>query len=420
VIVSEFAKLWAGYSIARLGSQITVLALPLTAILLLGAGAVETGLLVAARMTPSALLAPVLGVWIDRVRKLPVLIWCDLANTLVIGSIPLAAFLGMLTMAQLFAVAFIAGALSVATELARSALVPAMVGRAQLVGANSRLQGSDAVAQVAGPSLGGALVQAVTAPVAIAIDAASFLASAALLARVRVSETLHPREAPRGWWHEVTEGLRFVRRDPIVFRATTAIALANIEWFAVQALLVVYATNELRLSPAVLGIAVAAIGPLSLLGAAVVAPLTRRIGIGPVMLVALLLEAVSRMLLPFAFGPEPLAAGMLMLTQALVGLTVPWWTVSSRTLTQAVTPDRLLARVTAATHFVGFVVAPPAAIGAGLLAEAIGIRATLFIAGVLGVIAFLYLLASPVRRFREVPHATSVRTDTPTPTPSLS
>lgn len=407
----EFRKLWAGYSIARVGSQVTVLALPLTAVLLLGASATETGLLVGARMAPSIVAGPFIGVWVDRVRKLPILVGAELAGAAVIGSIPVAAWLGLLGLTQLYVVAFLAGTLHVATDLARSALVPALVGRSQLVAANSRLQGSDAVAQVAGPSLGGSLVQALTAPVAMAVDALSFLVSAALLAVVRVHETPHPHETDRSFWQQVTEGLRFVRGNAIVLRSTLAIALANIEWFAVQAVLIVYATNDLGLSPALLGISIAAIGPLSVLGAAIVGPLTRRIGLGPVMVVALLLEAISRMLLPFAFGPPIVAAAFVMLTQALVGLTVPLWTVSSRTLIQSVTPDRLLGRVNAATYFVGFAVAPPAAIGAGLLADAIGLRPTLFIAGVIGVIAFVYLLASPVRTFRTIPHGMSVHTD---------
>lgn len=420
MIAGEFGKLWAGYSIARLGSQITILALPLTAIVALGAGATETGLLVAARMAPAAAAAPFIGVWVDRMRKLPLLIAADIGSALVVGSIPVAAALGVLTMAQLFLVALVAGTLSTLLELSRSAFVPALVGRSRLVAANSRLQGSDAVAHVAGPSLAGALVQALTAPIAMAVDAASFVASAAILALVRVRETPHPREVGRGFLDQVAEGVRFIRTQRIVLIATVGIAIANIEWFAVQAILVIYATNELGLSPAVLGIAIAAAGPFSVLGAAIVAPLTRRIGLGPVMIVALALEAASRMILPFAAGPEVAAALVLGLTQALVGLTVPLWTVSSRTVTQSVTPDRLLGRVTAAVGFIGYVVAPPAALGAGLLADAIGMRPTLFIAGMLGVVAFLFLLASPVRSFREVPHGSSVRTDTPSPTPSPS
>ena len=403
----DFLKLWSGFTIARVGSQITVLALPLTAVLLLGAGATETGLLVAARMAPSLLVGPFIGVWVDRVRRRPILVAADLGSATVIASIPVAAALGALGLAQLYVVAFLAGTFAVATDLARSALLPALVRRDQLVGANSRLQGSDAVAQVAGPSLGGSLVQVLSAPIAMAFDAASFLVSGVLIMAIRASETPHPRELGRSVWHEVTGGLRWVRGHSVLFRSIVAIALANVEWFAVQALLVVYATKELALSPALLGISLAAIGPFSLVGATLAGPLTSRWGLGPVMIVALLLEASSRLLLPFAGGPPIQAAAVLMLTQALVGLTVPLWSVTSRSLQQAVTPDRLLGRVGAASSLVQFGVAPPAALGAGILGDLIGLRPTLFLAGLVAVIAFVYLLASPVRSFRALPgHAT--------------
>ena len=170
-----------------------------------------------------------------------------------------------------------------------------------------------------------------------------------------------------------------------------------------QAVIVVYATRELGLSPALLGISLAAIGPLSLLGAAFAGPLIARWGLGTVMIVALFLETLSRLLLPFARGTPLEAAAVVMASQALLGLTVPLWTVSSFSLAQAVTPGHLLGRVNAAVRLVSFGVAPPASFGAGVLADLIGLRATLFIAAVLAGIAFLYLLASPVRSFRQPP-----------------
>ncbi|HEY7624498.1 MAG TPA: MFS transporter, partial [Candidatus Limnocylindria bacterium] len=347
----EFMKLWAGFTIARVGSQITVLALPLTAVLLLGAGATETGLLVAAQFAPSLLLGLFVGVWVDRLPRRPILIVSDIAAALVIGSVPLAAALGVLTLGQLYVVAFLGGLCSVATELARSAFVPSLVGRAYLVPANSRLQASNAVAQVAGPSLGGVLVQALTAPVAMLFDAAAFLVSAVLIASIRARETIRSADERAGVWREIADGLRWMRGHDVLFRSILAIALANIEWYAVQAVLVVYATRELGLTPALLGIAIAAIGPLSLIGAAVAGPLMTRFGLGPVMIAALFLETLSRLLLPIAGGDAFQAAAVLALSQALIGITVPLWIVSSQTLQQAVTPERLLGRVSAATRF---------------------------------------------------------------------
>src|SRR5919204_3125088 len=396
----DFMKLWTGFTIARVGSQITVLALPLTAVLLLGAGATETGLLVAAQMAPSIVAGLFIGVWVDRLPRRPILIVSDIASALVIGSVPLAAALGALSLPQLYIVSFLGGAFAVSTDLARVAFVPALVGRPRLVAANSRLQASNAVSQVAGPSLGGILVQALTAPVAMLCDAIGFVISAIFIAAIRSPEAPRSRATEQSVWREITEGLRWVRQQPIVFRCITAIALANIEWFAVQAVLVVYATRDLGLSPALLGISLAVIGPLSLLGAALAGPLTSRWGLGPVMVAALLLETLSRLLLPFAGGTPLEAATVIAVSQALLGLTVPLWVVSSVSLQQALTPGHLLGRVNSASRFVAFGVAPPAAFGAGLVADIIGIRATLLASAVIAAIAFAYLLLSPVRRDR--------------------
>jgi MFS family permease len=408
---SDFAKLWAGFTIAVIGSQVTVLALPLTAVLVLGAGATETGLLVAFRMAPSLVVGLFIGAWVDRLPRRPILVGSDIGSAIVIGSIPVAAAFGRLGLPQLYVVAFLAGLFAISTEFARSALVPSLVGRPSIVAANSRLQASSAVAQVAGPSLGGILVQALSAPTAMLFDAAGFLVSAAFLLRIRARESVRPREAGRSIWHEITEGVRWMRAHEIVFRCVIAIGLANIEWFAVQAILVVYATRELGLPPALLGLSLAAIGPLSLLGATLAGPLTRRFGLGPLMIAALFLETLSRLVLPFAAGPPLAAAAVVAASQALLGLTVPLWTISSNSLQQAVTPERLLGRVSAATRFVSWGVAPPSALAAGLLADHIGLRVTLFASGLIAAVAFLYLLASPVRRFRHPEAITDVAVD---------
>ena len=401
----EFVKLWSAYTVSRLGSQITLLALPLTAVLLLGAGATETGLLIAARSAPSILPGPFLGAWIDRRARKPIMVAANIASALVIGSIPIAAMVGTLTMWQLYLVSFLAGVFSAAVDLSRAAVVPALVGRERLVAANSRMQASAAFAEIAGPSLGGALVQALTAPIAIAFDAASFLVSAVVLSALRVSETIHPREERRRLWHDALEGFAFVRRQELLFRSTVAIGLANIEWFGVMALLVVYATDELHMSPALLGIAIAAVGPATLVGAAVAGPICGRFGLGRAMLVALSFEALSRLILPFAAGDVATTAVVVAVTQALVGFSEALLFVSLRTLQQTLTPDRMLGRVGSAVNLVALVVAPPSAFLAGVLGDAIGLRPTLFGAGLIAVIAFAYLFASPIRSLRTAPVA---------------
>ena len=401
----EFLKLWSAYSISRLGSQITILAFPLTAVLVLGAGATETGFLVAARTLGFAIPGPLIGVWVDRHRRVPMLIGTNIASALLIGSVPLAATLGVLSMPQLYVVAYLAGVSGQITDLARQSIMTSVVPRDRLVAANSQMQGSNAVTQIAGPSIGGALVQALSAPLAIAFDAASFVIAIGLLVLLRVRETVHPRLEGARLWHEVAEGLRFLRGQDLLMRSVVAIALANIEWFAVQAVLIVYATDELHLSPAPLGLALAAAGPAAFVGAALTTPLVRRFGLGPVMIVALAFEAVSRLMLPFISGPVLTAAILLGATQALVGVTEALWSVGLVTLRQSLTPGRLLGRVTAASNTVQWIVAPPAAIGAGILADTIGFRPTLLLQGVIAVIAVIYLFASPIRSMRAVPEA---------------
>jgi predicted MFS family arabinose efflux permease len=237
----------------------------------------------------------------------------------------------------------------------------------------------------------------------MAFDAASFVIATALLATLRVRETVHPRREGARIWHEVVEGIGFLRSQDLLMRSVVAIALANIEWFAVMAILVVYATDELKLPPAALGLALAAAGPAAFAGAALATPLVRRFGLGPVMIAALIFEAVSRLLLPFISGPVLISAILLGATQALVGVTEALWSVGLITMRQSLTPDRLLGRVTAASNTIQWIVAPPAAIGAGLLADAIGFRPTLFLQGVIALVAVLYLWLSPIRSMRAVP-----------------
>ncbi len=399
----DFEKLWAGVTISAVGSQVTSLAVPLTAVLLLGAGPVETGVLIAARMAPMVLFGLFVGVWVDRLPRRPILVAADLSSLVVIGSVPVAALFGVLHLGQLYAVAFIAGALSITSQLARSALVPTLVGREALVAANSRLEASYSVAQVAGPSLGGLLVQAISAPFALVVDAASFLLSALLIWRIRAIEQPPLLTTRRNARRDIIEGLKAVRQDLVIFPLTVSIAVANVEWFAVQGLFVPYASSELGLPPPALGLVLAVLGPASFLGATLVGPISRRWGVGPTMLAALLLESISRLLLALAPSSLLAAVATLALSQALVGFVLPLWDVNSLTLRQLRTPDRLLGRVNAAANVVAFSMAPIGALLGGWLGSVAGPRTAILAAGLLTMLAFVYLLGSPIRQLRARP-----------------
>lgn len=397
----EFVKAWVGASISMVGSQVTVLAVPLTAVLLFGAGPAETGLLTAAGAAPMLLLGLVAGAWVDRLPRRPVRIVADLSSAAVIGTVPAAALLGVLRLEHLYVVTFLAGSCAVWARLAVSAMLPTLVGRHNLLDANMKLMTSFSVAQIAGPSLAGVLVQLLTAPLALLADAASFVISALCFWRVRVVET--PARSPErtSLRDEILEGLSWLRGEPILFRLTVSIGLANLAWYGVQAVVVVFATEDLGLSPAMLGLALATIGPTSLLGALVSGRMARRFGLGPTMVISLAGEAASRVILLAAGGPPPVAALTIGLSQALFGFIAPLWDVNANSLRQAATPERLLGRVSAASTFVGVGTAPIGALLAGWIGQVAGSRAALLEATAVTAVAVVVLIASPVPRLRE-------------------
>jgi predicted MFS family arabinose efflux permease len=397
----EFLKVWAASSISAVGSQVTVLAVPLTAVLVFGAGPAETGLLTAVGVAPNLLLGLVAGAWVDRLPRRPVRIAADLASAVVIATIPGAALLGVLRLEHLYAVAFLAGCCTVFARISVTAMVPALVGRHNLLEANSMLISSFSLSQIIGPSLAGVLVQIISPPLALLADAASFLVSAGTFLRVRVAEPAVGASSRPGIWHEIMEGLVWLRGEPILFRLTVCIGLANLAWYGVQAVVVVFATADLGLSPAMLGLSLGAIGPASLVGALVSAHMARRLGLGPTLVIALSGEALSRVVLLLAGGPPLAAALTIGLSQAIFGFIAPLWDVNSNSLRQTATPERLLGRVSAASTFVGVGMAPIGALLAGWIGQVAGLRVALLEATFVTLIAVLVLVWSPVPRLRD-------------------
>jgi predicted MFS family arabinose efflux permease len=397
----EFLKLWAGSSISTLGSQITVLTLPLTAVLLFQAGPAETGVLTAAGIAPALLFGLPAGAWVDRLPRRPVRIVADLASALVIVSVPIAALLGVLQMGQLYVAAFLAGTCAVWTRVSVSAMLPSLVGRENLIEANSKTMVSFSVALIAGPSLAGILVQAFSAPLALLADAASFVVSAVCVWWMRLDEPRPAIPNRRSMWRDVTEGVQWLRGQPILFRLTLSIGLANLAWYGVQAVIVVYATNELGVPPALLGLTLGTIGPAGLVGALVAGQVARRLGLGPTLVLSLSGEALSRVMLLFAGGSPEAAALWIALSQALFGFIAPLWDVNANSLRQSATPERLLGRVSAASMCVSVGMAPIGALLAGWIGQAIGLRAALLETTIVTLIALLVLLRSPVPGVRD-------------------
>jgi MFS family permease len=393
-------KLWAGGTISQMGSQVTVLAVPLTAVLVFHAGPAETGLLTAAGVAPSLLLGLIAGVWIDRLSRRQVRIVSNLLSSAVVASVPAAAVLGVLRLEHLYVATFLAGCLAVFSRLAVSAMLPSLVGRSNLLEANSMLLTSFSLSLVVGPSLAGLLVQVLTPPLALLVDATTFVISAAFFWRMRAPEPPPQPATGQGLWHEIIEGLTWLYGQTILLRLTLSIGLANLAWYGVQAVLVVFATDDLGLPPAFLGLALAAIGPTSLIGSLVAARLARRIGLGPTLVLSLTGEALSRVLLVVAGGPLPVAALMIALSQLLFGFIAPLWDVNANSLRQSATPERLLGRVSAASTMVGVGMAPIGALLAGWIGQVVGTRAALLETTGVTLIAVLLLVRSPVPKLR--------------------
>ncbi len=397
----DFLKLWSAQTVSQLGTQVSALALPLAAILVLDATAFQVALLGTLEFLPFLLLALPAGVWVDRLRRRPILIAADLGRAAALGSVPLAYFLGALTMGQLYAVALVAGALTVFFDVSYISYLTSLVARHRLVEGNAKLEVSRSAAQVAGPGLGGAVVGALTAPYAILLDAVSFLVSALLLGAIRRREP-PPQPTPQpSLVRELWEGLCYVVRHP--YWRAIALTTGSANYFNTVgfSIVLVYAVRRLHLSPELIGL-VLTLGSLGgLASALVVRPLSRRLGIGPTIVGSAVLFGPPLLLVPAAPPSFPLpflVAGIVLSSFGSVA-----YNVTGLSLMQTLTPERLLGRLNATRRFLVWGTIPLGSLTGGTLASSIGLRPTL-LAGALGASAcFLPVALSPLRSLRNMP-----------------
>ncbi len=396
-----FSRLWFAQAVSRAGSEITNLALPLTAALTLGATPVQMGLLGIAQRLPELFFGLLAGVWVDRARRSPILVGSDLGRALLLGTIPLAAMLGYLTFAQLYVVAFGVGTLTVFFSLASISILPALVRREQLVEANSKLAMSDSVLTIAGPSAAGGLVQLVGAPRAIVADALSYVLSALSLVGVGGAEKSLDRQQRAGVWGEIGQGIRELWRTPILRALAVSVSIGTFGAAMEQTVLVLFLVRALDLPPATIGLVYAFGGGGALVGAALSARTGRLFGTGRAIVFGSLLWAVGSLLIPLA-GLAGTVLPLIFAGQAVAGLGGAVWGVNQMSLRQAVTPVGLFGRATAARRFLMYSMQIGGAGLGGILGGVIGLRVTLVI-GALGLVAgFLLVLFSPVRAVRDL------------------
>ncbi|HEX6129810.1 MAG TPA: MFS transporter [Candidatus Limnocylindria bacterium] len=400
-----FVRLWTGRTISIFGSLITRMALPFVAILVLDAGAVEIAFLRSVDLAAALVFGLFAGAWVDRLRRRPILVWSDLARAVLLGSIPLAFVLDVLTLAQLFLVGGLAAVLTTFADAADNAYLPTIVQRGELVPANGALAASGSAAEFTAFGISGFLVQALTAPIAILVDAFSFLVSATLIGSIRRPEPPPPPRTDREpVLAEIRAGLRIVFRDPTLRAFAFAQMGQSAMWGVFGAVWILFATRELQLGPAAIGL-IAGVGGFASFGGAILADRsTRRWGVGPVAIVAMLLAAFANLLIPLAPSGAPLIAVLLLVTQQLLGdSSLTLYDVTETSVRQAFVHDRALGRVASSFHVAAVLVQLLATIGAGIAAEAIGLRNAAFLAPLGALAAAAALFFSPARTLRALP-----------------
>ena len=399
----DFLRLWSGQTISVFGSLTTRLALPFTAIVYLKAPAFQVALVTSADVLAGIFFALFAGVWVDRLRRRPIMIAADLGRVVIIGSVPLAAAFGELHIAQIYVVAFLAGILTTFFDVAYQAYLPTLISTDELIDGNSKLAGSASVAEFGSFSAAGWLVQLVTAPGAMGVDAVSFLFSAASLRAIRAVEPAPaPIEDRRSVREEIVEGMRALWHEPrlrVIAGSHVAVSAAGGMF---GALYVLFVTRDLGLSPGVQGLIYGIGGLSSLAGAAITGWCTRRFGAGRVMMGGLIFGGGGTLLIVPAPDIAVVVVAVLIAQQFICD---PGWTVftiNQTSMRQAISPEGVLGRVTAAERFAGLVATLIGSIVAGVVASYTGARFVIALGGLTALSGALIIFLSPLRNATDV------------------
>lgn len=396
----NFRRYFVGQAVSLLGDQVTLIALPLTAVLALHASAGQMGALTTAALVPNLLFSLYAGSWVDKRgdRRLVMLV-VDFARGVLIATIPVAYALGHLTWAQLYIVAFGSGVLSVFFYVAYGGFFQTIVRREDYIEANSLSNGTRAFSFLAGTSLGGLLVQLLKGPYALALDAFSFVWSAFFLGRVDAPDPPHADDQAGG----VLAGARWIRDNAIIRAELLGVATINFFNFMFFALFMLYATRSLGVHPATIGLVLGGASVGTILGSFITAPLSRRYGVGATFLAGCFLFPAPLILVPAAGGPYWLVLACLFVSEFFSGLGVMLLDIMAGAMNASLVPPALRSRVSGAFMMVNYGVRPLGTAIAGVLGSEVGVRPTLWVATVGGVAGMVFLLPSPIRSLRELP-----------------
>ena len=404
----DFVKLWSAETISQFGTQVTLLALPIIAATTLNVTPFEFGLLSTIEFLPFILLSLPAGVWVDRLRRRPILIAGDLIRAAALVSIPIAFALNALTIWQLYIVGFINGCATVFFDVAYQSYLPSLVDRDKIVDGNAKLETSRSAAQITGPGVAGVIIGAVTAPFAIAVDALSFIGSALFMFAIRRDE---PAPEPRLNEHgerpsmrsEITEGLRYVGGHRLLRSIAATTGLSNFFNNILYSILILYLVRELSVTPQLLGLAFSLGAVGFLVGALIANRLATRFGVGPTIVLAVMVSGPAELLIPLA-SPD-LAVPLVAASVFLGGIGNVVYNINQVSLRQAITPERMQGRMNATMRFIVWGTIPIGSIVGGTLGGLIGLHETIWIGAIGGVFVFLPVFFSPVRRLRTIPAA---------------
>jgi MFS family permease len=399
----EFLKLWGGQGISELGSQVSQLALPTVAILLLDATPFQVGLLAAFEFLAFPALGLVAGVWADRLRRRRIMIACDLGRMLALASVPVAFVFGVLTIPQLYVVGLVTGIGTVFFDVSYQSYLPSLISRADLVEGNTKLQVTASVAQMAGPALAGLLIQLVGPARAVVADATSFLVSVLSLAWIRCPEP-SPKpamgSAPTSFRAEMWEGIQVVFGNPTIWKIAGSTSTSNLGSNIVFAVYLIFAYRVLHLSPGVIGIVFGAGAVGGLIGALCASWIARHIGLGPTLFATIVVGGASAILIPLAqFG---FAVPLLFAASVIGSFCNPIYNINQVSLRQAITPDRVQGRMNATVRTVIWGTIPIGALIGGVIGTVYGLLPAMYIGIAVQVFSGFWILLGPIR-LREQP-----------------
>jgi MFS family permease len=397
----NFRLLWTGETVSAIGNAMAVVGVPLLAVTVLKASTFAVSALTAAAFLPWLVIGLPAGVWVDRLACRPLMIVCDLASMLLYASLPAAAWLGVLTTWQVAIVALLAGMANVVFATAYQAYLPSLVGAADLIEGNAKLQGSASAAGIGGRGAAGLAAQAVGAATALLFNAASFAVSAACLLSIRAAPAPKPARAMTTVRTEIIQGSRFIARDRYLRPMTVYSTISNLAFGGIMALVVVFLVRVIGLGAAAVGLLMAIGGIGGVIGALVVRRVAAQLGTARVLLLSALGSGLSGLLIPLTRPGAGVAFYVIGWTAEAAGVAMG--SIIAASFRQAYCPPSMLGRATASMRFLGFGGVPFGALAAGVFATAFGIRTALWIIVGIDALSGTILLTPAVRSRKDLP-----------------